>query len=114
MARVREVTVQEQQGGRQEPTPQAAAPRRDRTTVVKVIVGLVVLILFIVFVAQNSQEVTVNLVFGDVRVRLIWVFVACAVIGGVIAYLLGRPGRRASRKYIRELERRVEEGGRKD
>jgi membrane protein YqaA with SNARE-associated domain len=48
-------------------------------------------------------------VFGDARVRLIWVFLACALIGGMVAYLLGRSGRRANRKYIRELERRVAE-----
>jgi uncharacterized integral membrane protein len=96
---------------RDRPSPEPTAPgppQRDRVIVVKVIIGLVILILFIVFVAQNSQPVTVNFVFGDTRVRLIWVFVACALIGGLIAYLLGRPGRRASRRYIRELERRLE------
>jgi uncharacterized integral membrane protein len=114
MARHREVIVQEREGQRSEPAVPVGPPRRDRATVVKVIVGLVVLILFIVFVAQNSQPVTVNLVFGDTRIRLIWVFLACALIGGVIVYLLGRPGRRASRKYIRELERRLEEGRKRD
>jgi uncharacterized integral membrane protein len=97
-----------------EPQPAETAgapspPGRNRSAVVKVIIGLILLILFIVFVAQNSQLVTVNLVFGDTRVRLIWVFVACALVGALIAYLLGRPGRRASRKYIKELERRLEE-----
>jgi uncharacterized integral membrane protein len=106
--------VEERDQARTEQAQPATPPRRDRRAVVKVIVGLILLILFIVFVAQNSQPVTVNLVFGDTRVRLIWVFVACALIGGVIAFLLGRPGRRASRKYIRELERRVDEGRRKD
>jgi uncharacterized integral membrane protein len=105
--------VEERDQPRTEKAPPATPPRRDRATVVKVIVGLILLILFIVFVAQNSQPVTVNLVFGDTRIRLIWVFVACALIGGVIAFLLGRPGRRASRKYIRELERRLDDGGRK-
>jgi uncharacterized integral membrane protein len=105
--------VEERDQPRTDQAPPATPPRRDRATVAKIIVGLILLILFIVFVAQNSQPVTVNLVFGDTRIRLIWVFVACALIGGVIAFLLGRPGRRASRKYIRELERRLDEGGRK-
>jgi uncharacterized integral membrane protein len=89
--------------------PPSPEPRRDAATIVKVIVGLILAILFIIFVAQNSKPVTVNFVFGDARVRLIWVFLACALIGGMVAYLLGRSGRRANRKYIRELERRVAE-----
>jgi uncharacterized integral membrane protein len=94
--------------------PASPEPRRDAATIAKVIVGLVVVILFIVFVAQNSQLVTINFVFGDARVRLIWVFVACALIGALAAYLLGRSGRRANRKYVRELERRLAEHERRD
>jgi uncharacterized integral membrane protein len=94
--------------------PESPEPRRDAATIVKVIVALILVILFIVFVARNSQPVTVNFVFGDARVRLIWVFVACALIGAIVAYLLGRAGRRANRKYIRELERRVSQEERRD
>jgi len=101
--------MEQPESRRAEPAGAPPEPTRNRSAVVKVIIGLIILILFIVFVAQNSQPVTVNLVFGDTRVRLIWVFVACALVGAVIAYLLGRPGRRASRKYIKELERRLEE-----
>jgi uncharacterized integral membrane protein len=106
--------VEDRNRARTDQAQPATPPRRDRATVAKVIVGLILLILFIIFVAQNSQPVTVNLVFGETEVRLIWVFVACALIGGAIAFLLGRPGRRASRKYMRELERRLEEGRQKD
>ncbi len=105
--------MQEPQGDAH-PEREAAAPspRRDTGTIVKVIVGLAVLILFIIFVARNSKPVAVDLVFVTASVRLIWVFVACALIGALVAFLIGMPGRRASRKYIRELERRVEERGR--
>lgn len=96
--------------GRAEPAPET--PRRDRGTIVKVIVALVLLILFIWFVAGNSREVTVELLFTTAEVRLIWVFLGCALIGAVIAHLLGRPSRRNTRKYIRELERRL--GDRQD
>jgi uncharacterized integral membrane protein len=101
--------MEQREPPRTEGTGAPQPPGRSRSAVVKLIIGLVVLILFIVFVAQNSQLVTVNLVFGDTRVRLIWVFVACALVGAAIAYLLGRPGRRANRRYIRELERRLDE-----
>ena len=99
---------------RSEPARPVEAARMDSATIVKVLVGLILAILFIVFVAQNSKPVTVNFVFGDARVRLIWVFVACALIGGIVAFLLGRPGRRANRRYIKELERRVAEAERRD
>jgi uncharacterized integral membrane protein len=93
----------------EERSAQPAEPRRDTGTVMKLIVALALVILFIVFVAGNSQEVPVNLVFTTASIRLIWVFVGCALIGAIVGYLLGRPGRRNTRKYIRELERRLEE-----
>lgn len=92
------------------PVPASAPKRRDRGTIVRVIVGLVLVILFIIFVAGNSREVTVDLVFATAEVRLIWVFLGCALIGALVAFLLGRPARRNTKKYIRELERRLGEG----
>ena len=89
--------------------PVGEPPKRDTGTIVKVIIGLVLLILFIIFIAGNSREVTVDLVFTTAQVRLIWVFLACALIGALIAFLVGRPGRRNTRKYIKELERRLGE-----
>jgi uncharacterized integral membrane protein len=82
-------------------------PSGRRASTVKIVLGLVVLVLFVVFVTQNAREVEVNLVFVTASIPLIWVFVGCAIIGGIVAVLLGRPGRRASRKYIQELERRL-------
>jgi len=98
---------EEERGAARPPESPPEPPRRDRGAIVKVIVGLVVVILFIVFVAGNSHEVAVDLVFTTARVPLIWVFVACALIGALVTFLLGRPGRRATRKYIKELERRL-------
>jgi lipopolysaccharide assembly protein A len=102
-----------QEGDRTAPAQPVPEKRQDRSTVIKVIVALVLLILLIIFVAQNSEAVTVDFVFGDAEVGLIWVFLACALIGALIGYLLGRPGRQASRKYIKELERRVAESERR-
>ncbi len=96
--------------GRREGAEPAPAPKgRDRRAIVKVVIGLILVILFIIFVAGNSDEVPVDLVFGTAAVRLIWVFVACALIGALAAYLLGRPGRRNTKRYIKELERRLAE-----
>ena len=98
-----------QERDRSAPAQPVPSTGRDRSMVVKIIIGLILLIILIIFVAQNSERVTVDFVFGNAEVGLIWVFLACALIGALIGYLVGRPGRRASRKYTRELERRVAE-----
>lgn len=92
--------------------PVTEPPKRDTATIVKVVIALILLILFIIFVAGNSRRVTIDLVFTTAQVALIWVFLACALIGALIAFLIGRPGRRNTKKYIQELERRL--GDRKD
>jgi uncharacterized integral membrane protein len=81
-----------------------------RRTMAKVVVALAILVLFILFITWNTDPVDVNFVFGDVEnIPLIWVFLGCALVGALVAYLLGRPGRRATRRYIKELERRLKE-----
>jgi uncharacterized integral membrane protein len=85
------------------------APSRPRNvdpgTAIKVGVGLFLLVVFILFIIQNSSPVSVNFVFFRAQIRLIWVFLGCAVIGGVIAWLIGRPRRRAMKRLMDELER---------
>ena len=83
--------------------------KRRNALTVRLVVGLVVLALFVIFVSLNSESVPIDFIFLETRAPLVLVFLICAVIGGLVAYLLGRPGRRASRKYIKELERRIEE-----
>lgn len=56
------------------------------------IVGGVLAILFGIFIAQNADNVQVEFVFFSARVRLIWVFLICAVFGAVIDRLLQRRG----------------------
>ena len=87
------------------PTPE----QRRRRTLAKVVVGLALIVLFILFVAWNTDPTTVSFVFFEVRTELIWVFLGCALFGALVAYLMGRGGRRASRRYINELERRLKE-----
>ena len=61
--------------------------------VVKAVVALAIVIILIVFVIQNSDPVPVDFVFFSRSPRLIWVLVVTAFLGGVVGYLLGRPGR---------------------
>ena len=91
---------------------EVAQRKRRNSLIARLVVGLTLLVLFVIFVSLNSDSVPVHFIFVETRTPLVWVFLICALIGGLVAYLLGRPGRRASRKYIKELERRLE--GRKD
>jgi uncharacterized integral membrane protein len=83
----------------------------DPGTAIKVGLGLFLLVIFILFIIQNSTPVLVNFVFFRANIRLIWVFLGCAVIGGVIAWLVGRPRRRAMKRLIEELERQRRDRG---
>jgi uncharacterized integral membrane protein len=56
------------------------------------IIGGVLAILFGVFIAQNAREVKIDFVFFSANVRLIWLFLICAVIGAVLDRLLQRRG----------------------
>jgi uncharacterized integral membrane protein len=56
------------------------------------IFGGIIAIIFGIFIAQNAKIVEVQFVFFTARVRLIWVFLICAVLGAIIDRLLQRRG----------------------
>jgi uncharacterized integral membrane protein len=89
--------------------PERRLDRDQRGAALKVGIGLFILILFVLFIIQNSGRVPVDFVFFTRRIRLIWVFLACALIGALITWLVGRPRRRAMRRLIEELERQRRE-----
>ncbi|MGH2786014.1 MAG: LapA family protein [Actinomycetota bacterium] len=75
------------------------------------IVGGLLAILFGVFIAQNADNVQIEFVFFSARIRLIWVFLICAVIGAVLDRLLQRRGvlpstRRRQRKEAKDAKER--------
>jgi uncharacterized integral membrane protein len=59
---------------------------------VRWIVGGVLAILFGIFIAQNARRVKIDFVFFSAEVRLIWLFLICAVLGAIIDRLLQRRG----------------------
>ena len=79
-------------------------------TEVRWIAGGVLAIIFGVFIAQNANTVNVHFVFVSARVRLIWVFGICAILGAVMDRLLQRRGllpatrRRRERKEQRKRD----------
>jgi uncharacterized integral membrane protein len=65
--------------------------RQRRLAKVIVIVGL--LVILAVFVIKNSHPVVIHYVFFSRNTRLIWIMLACAIIGFIVGYLVGRPGK---------------------
>ena len=95
---------------RREPHEASAPPERrldreDRSVALKIGLLLLVVVLFVLFIIQNSNPVVVDFVFFQSRIRLVWVFLACALIGMLLAWLAGRTRRRAQKRLIEELER---------
>ena len=93
----------------EERLPERRLDRNQRTAALKIGIGLFILILFVLFIIQNSVRVPVDFVFFTRRIRLIWIFLACALIGSLITWLVGRPRRRAMRRLVEELERQRRE-----
>jgi len=73
--------------------PLRQVQRERQTRVAKVIVALAIVGILIAFIVSNSQSVIVHFVFFTRRPALIWVMFACAILGGILGYLIGRPGR---------------------
>ncbi len=67
--------------------------RARQARVAKLLVALFLIVVFIVFIIGNSDRAKVDFVFVESRVRLIWVMLACAIVGGIVGFVLGRPGR---------------------
>jgi uncharacterized integral membrane protein len=92
-----------------EPAPERRLDREQRGAALKIGIGLFLLIVFVLFIIQNSGRVPVDFVFFTKRIRLIWVFLACALLGASVTWLVGRPRRRAMRRLVEELERQRRE-----
>jgi uncharacterized integral membrane protein len=95
-------------------TQEGRPKRPERARMLRLALGLLLLIVFVIFVVQNSTEVPIGLLWADLRAPLIVVFIGCALVGALLAYLFGRPYRRTMRKYIRELERERDGRERRD
>lgn len=62
---------------------------RSGVTAKQVLVGLLILVVVILAIA-NSGKVQVDFVVGDIEMRLFLVIVGSAVIGWVIGWFMGR------------------------
>jgi uncharacterized integral membrane protein len=84
------------------PSGQPGPARRRRGHPARAVGVLAVVAVIVVFVVQNSQRVTVRLWFVTGHVRLIWLIAGCLVVAGVLGFLLGRGGRRRTRRRSKE------------
>lgn len=67
--------------------------RHRQTRAAKGIVLLVVLTILLLFIVWNAHSVRVSFVFGTAHFGLIWVMLVCTILGGIIGFIVGRPGR---------------------
>ncbi len=67
--------------------------RHRQTRAAKSVVLLVLITILVLFIVWNAHQVRVSFVFLTGRIGLIWVMLTCAVIGGVVGFFIGRPGR---------------------
>jgi uncharacterized integral membrane protein len=67
--------------------------RTRHNRVAKLVVALFIVIVFIVFIIQNSDRTPIDYVFFTRETRLIWIMLTCGVLGGIVGYLVGRPGK---------------------
>lgn len=101
---------QEERRQERDQTPEPRVVGTDRRRIARIVVGLGIVVLLLLLITGNSETVDVNFVFGDIEnVPLILVAAVSIVIGMVGGWLLGRERRRATKRYIRELERRIEQ-----
>jgi uncharacterized integral membrane protein len=80
------------------PGSSSDADRARRERLVKVLIGVLLVVLLVVFVSTNLDRTEVQFVFFSANIALIWVMLACALIGGVVGYLIGKPGRQIGRR----------------
>ena len=80
-----------------------------RAQVVRLVATVVLAGIVLSFFIQNSQTVTVKFWFIDRHPPLIFIVIACFLIGGVVGYVAGfrRRGRRERRRRHGDRESRV-------
>ena len=67
--------------------------RARQSRIAKMLVSLFLVVILVVFIVQNSKPTRIDYVFFHRDTRLIWIMLTCAVIGGIVGFLIGRPGK---------------------
>jgi uncharacterized integral membrane protein len=80
--------------------PQGRPPTRENRA--RLIVALVAATVLVIFAVQNRRRVRVDFLFFHWDARVIYVIIVSALLGMLVAYLLGRRRRRVRRGERRE------------
>ncbi len=56
----------------------------------RLIAFIVLLIVLLIFVAQNSERVDVSFIIWDFRMRLVWALLGSAVVGVLLGWMVPR------------------------
>ena len=80
--------------------PQRRPPTRENQ--MRLIGALVVAAVLIIFAVQNRNDVRVSFLFFHWDARVIYLIIVSALLGMLLAYLLGRRRRRARRDERRD------------
>jgi uncharacterized integral membrane protein len=78
--------------------------RMRQRRVAKLLVALFITVVLMVFIIRNSERVPIHYVFFTANNRLIWVMLACSVLGGLVGYLIGRPGKQVRFRHQQQEE----------
>ena len=80
--------------------PQRRPPSRENQT--RLIGALVIAAVLVVFAVQNRNDVRVSFLFVHWDARVIYLIIVSALLGMLLAYLLGRRRRRTRREERRD------------
>jgi len=67
--------------------------RRRQTRAAKAVVLAILVLILLLFIVWNAHKVKVSFVFFTPKIGLIWVMLACALLGGIVGFIIGRPDR---------------------
>jgi uncharacterized integral membrane protein len=83
-----------------EPQRRSQPPSRENRT--RLVVALVIAAVILIFAFQNTDKVRVSFLFLHWDARIIYLIIVSALLGMLLAYLLGRRRRRARRDERRD------------
>jgi uncharacterized integral membrane protein len=81
-------------GGTEGPPGRGRIEQDDARTIAKIAAIVLGVVLLLVFIVENTDQVTVSFVFFEAELSLIWVIVLSAVVGWVVGFTLARLIRR--------------------
>lgn len=88
--------------------------RRERTVRGLKLAAIALLVVaFVAFIVRNADPTRIDFLFLERQPPLIWIMLACAIVGGILGFIIGRP-RRGFRFHRKEPGGQRRGGGGRD